>query len=57
MRAAAAPRATEPLLWARSACRSHAGVSELAPITSGPYQGDLGVVFAEPSEYLRVTLE
>ena len=34
-----------------------AGVSELAPITSGLYQGDLGVVFAEPSEYLRATLE
>ena len=34
-----------------------AGVSELAPITSGPYQGDLGAVFAEPSEYLRTKLE
>ncbi|HWO22462.1 MAG TPA: hypothetical protein VNO30_27075 [Kofleriaceae bacterium] len=34
-----------------------AGVSELAPITSGTYQGDLGVIFAEPSEYLRAKLE
>jgi len=34
-----------------------AGVSELAPITSGPYQGDLGIVFVEPSEYVRAVLE
>jgi hypothetical protein len=34
-----------------------AGVSEVAPITSGPHLGDLGVVFAEPSEYVRAVLE
>jgi hypothetical protein len=34
-----------------------AGLSDLAPITSGPYAGDLGVVFSDPSEYLRVALE
>jgi hypothetical protein len=36
---------------------SIAGVTELAPITSGPYQGDVGVVFSEPSEYVRAVLE
>ena len=34
-----------------------AGVTEVAPITSGPLAGDLGVVFAEPSEYVRVVLD
>lgn len=34
-----------------------AGVSDVAPVTSGPYQGDLGVVFVEPSAYVRAVLE
>ncbi len=36
---------------------SIAGVIDVAPITSGPHMGDLGVVFAEPSEYVRAVLE
>jgi hypothetical protein len=34
-----------------------AGATDVAPITSGPFAGDLGVVSIEPSEYQRAVLE
>jgi len=34
-----------------------AGLADVAPITSGPYLGDLGVVISEPSEYVRAVLQ
>jgi hypothetical protein len=34
-----------------------AGFTAAAQITSGPLAGDLGVVFGQPSEYLRVSLQ
>jgi hypothetical protein len=32
------------------------GALDLAPVTSGAFAGQLGVVFPEPSEFARITL-